>query len=82
MLWKPGYHENTRNIQDNPIMNISSKTTYTISSARSVAGPFKDKDDHVKISMESSGVTKKIETDNEYDNRGVLPNSKFYQSKD
>ena len=50
--------------KDNPIQNISEKTKYSISSARSIAGPFKDKEDHVKISMESSGVTRVISSTN------------------
>ncbi len=63
LLWKPGYHESEVS-KDNPIQNISSKTKYTVSSARSIAGPFKDKEDHVKISMESSGVTRAISSTN------------------
>ena len=63
LLWKPGYHESEVR-KNNPIQNITAKTKYSISSARSLAGPFKDKDDHVKISMESSGVTKQITSTN------------------
>lgn len=73
VLWKSGVTE-SQGSGSNPLSNIKEETKYTIKSAKSLVGPFKNKEGILSISIEGSGLTKALD-DSKYAGSFETPNS-------